>query len=272
MERGANVRRWGLTLLIAVAGCGAESQDIAPPGPVSDAGSVFVPDAGSSAPGDAAFPSADAGQGSIADGGLPVDQCDPVTQSGCGGQAAKCVVEGPAPGATCVSRPDDELGLGDACEGLDCAPGLACARETDTATVSRCVQVCHFESGNGCEPLGEDFECRARLSGTNWGACRALPAACDALSQAPCDRSEACQPFLRRSGSREFRCREAGLGEEGQACGTQADVGCQRGLACVSTREGAAFCRRICETNADCANRAQCAGVVNEPPFMYCRE
>jgi hypothetical protein len=263
--------RWAFGAWMAVwvlAGCGAEA--LQGQAPLDDAG---LSDA-AAGPTDAAL-AIDAGvsihadAGASPDGGAPADQCDPVTQQGCVAPAIKCVVEGPAPGAACVEPGADEQALGDPCAGRDCEAGLACALVSTTSTISECVKVCDLTSGAGCEALGLDYECRTRLTGTNWGACQELPPTCDPYSQAPCAAAEACQPFLRRTGTWEFRCRAAGLGEEDAACGGS-NPACQRGLACVSTPRGAAFCRRICQLNTDCANQRQCNGVVSEPPFMYC--
>lgn len=263
-----------LGLLLLAAACGSGDADSADLSNNRNAGAA---DAGTFAGADAAnafdaggLPAGDAGVSGDASA-LPADECNPVDQTGCAPPDLKCVVEGPGSGTECVA-PSEELPLGAACEGRDCAAGLACARSTTTATASVCVKVCDLESGQGCESLGPDFECRTRLTDTNWGACRELAPTCDPYSQAPCARDEACQPFLRRTGTWEFRCRAAGPGAEGEVCGPAASGGCARGLACVSTRTGDAYCRVICEVNTDCPGMAQCNGVVSEPAFMYCSE
>ncbi len=207
------------------------------------------------------------------DAGAPIsDVCDPVAQSGCPMSSQKCVVEGPVGGTQCVEADPTDLPQGAACEGRDCEAGLSCARGSTTSTTSHCVKVCDFASGDGCEALPGDFECRDRLSGTNWGACSELPVVCDPYTQAPCDAALACQPFLRRTGVWEFRCRTAGNGLAGEPCGPGSGTICARSLACVSSRTGAAFCRKICQVNMDCENQAQCSGVVSEPSFMHCSE
>lgn len=236
----------------------------------ADAGLTPPSDASVSMDAGTVLPASDAG--ASFDASAPVDLCNPVEQTGCANAGDKCVVEGPAAGTECVPPSSADLALGATCQGQDCAAGLACARATATSSVSTCVKVCDLTSGDGCEPLGADYECRTRLTGTNWGSCGALPPVCDPYTQNPCGRDEACQPFLRRAGTWEFRCRLAGPGVEGVACGPGSDASCARGLACVSSPSGAAFCRRICQVNTDCANVAQCNGAVSEPAFMYCNE
>ncbi len=206
------------------------------------------------------------------DAGTPQDQCDPVQQD-CTGAGTKCVVEGPntAAGTRCVSRGPNEAGFGEACMGRECEPGLACVRQSSTSTVSTCAQVCDVATAVGCESLGADFDCNTRISGSNWGACSELPPLCNPYTQDGCDSTQACQPWVRRDGTWEFRCHERGTGQAGDLC-TTGNPRCDRGLACVRTSEGTAFCRQYCETNPDCTAPAQCAGSVANPPFMYCAE
>lgn len=200
------------------------------------------------------------------------DQCNPVTQMNCPSTQSKCVVEGGG-GTECAPLNQDDRPVGSPCQGRDCLPGLACALPTETSTRAACVQVCDLTTGTGCEPLGPDDECLNRLNGTNWGACATLEPACEPLTQAPCTPSQACQPLLRRTGVREFRCRTAGTGQENDACDTATKVVCARNLVCIATPLGNAFCRRICDPargNADCTGTRQCIRRVSEPPFMYC--
>lgn len=267
---GLRTRYWPAAALLwatVAAGCAAEAlsePNGADAGAVTDAGSLNTADASVNTDAGA---SVDAG--ALGDAGAISDQCDPVTQSDCAPPATKCVVEGPMPGTACVEPLADERPLGAACEGRDCEAGLACALVSTTSTVGECVKVCDLVSGAGCERLGTEYECRTRLTGTNWGSCQELPPSCDPYTQTPCEADQACQPFLRRTGTWEFRCRAAGPGEEDALCGG-ANPACQRGLACVSTPQGSAFCRRICQVNTDCEDQRQCNGVVGEPPFMYC--
>lgn len=203
-----------------------------------------------------------------------MDQCNPLEQLGCPAPESKCVVEG-LTGAECAETSPDDRSLGQGCRGRDCLPRLACARPTETSTQATCVQICDVATGAGCEALVPEHECRIRLDGTNWGACAELPPACDPLTQAPCSPAEACQPFLRRTGAREFRCRRAGTGQERDACDLTTQVVCGRTLACVATLEGEAFCRKICDPdrgNEDCTGAQQCIEEVVEPPFTYCAE
>lgn len=245
---------------------GADAGALTDAGAASDA-DVFPRDAGSASDAGAAFDAA------TRDAGAPnPDVCDPVTQLDCPMSGQKCVVEGPVGGTQCTDADPADFPLGAACEGRDCEAGLACVHATTTSTASECVKVCDFMSGDGCEGLPGDFECRDRLNGSNWGACSELPPICNPYTQAPCDAALACQPFLRRTGVWEFRCRAAGDGQAGAPCGPGSGTTCARSLACVSSRTGAAFCQKICEVNTDCENQAQCSGVVSEPPFMHCSE
>ncbi len=273
MTRRTHIMAALLSLHLAV-GCGAEQASNPAPGNNNNS---FASDAGVSALSDAAAlldagnapPPSDAGT-SLVDAAAPVDTCNPLEQSGCAHAGDKCVVEGPNMYAECVPPTSADLPLGAACEGRDCEAGLACALLSSTSSVSACVKICDLTSGRGCDALGPDYECRTRLTGTNWGSCGLLPELCDPYTQQPCARDEACQPFLRRTGTWEFRCRAAGPGSEGAPCGPGSNAACARELACVSSPSGAAFCRRICQVNTDCVDMAQCSGAVSEPAFMYC--
>lgn len=253
------------TLLLAVL-AGACGSDAPAPGLPADAG--LARDGGASLdagafPGDASAWS-DGGQPS-SDAGALQDLCNPVTQS-CDA-AEKCVVEGAEPGTRCI--PDDGgAALGQPCEARRCERGLACARLTPEA-VAACVRVCELGSGTGCEDLIPEHECRTRLTGTHWGACVELPPACDPYTQDPCGTAQACQIFVRRSGTREFRCQAAGSAAEGEVCGAHLEP-CARGLTCVADRAGNAVCRRFCQTNDDCPDMVQCRGAVEDPPFRFC--
>jgi hypothetical protein len=226
-------------------------------------------DSGMNGGSDASLPGGDAG--STADGGV-MDNCNPLTQIGCTAPATKCVIEpdNQNAGAHCVP-PGNDVGLGEQCVGEDCLAGLACV---NTSTVATCVQICDIITGNGCEALGDNYDCRTRISDTNWGACSLLPPLCDPLTQAPCGATEACTPFLRRNNVRELRCREAGPQMEGQPCGSSANMmQCVRGTVCVQDRTTmTASCVRFCDTNDDCTSPKTCVGVVSDPPFMYCAE
>ncbi len=250
-------------LILLLAACSEAEPPSAPAdagASVSDAAVIFS-DAG--VPADASLP----GDGGLQrpDSGAAVDQCDPLLQN-CP-DPDKCVVEGGA-ATQCVAPRSDEQSLGDACMGRDCERGLACVRLVQTSTSGQCVKICDLNTGDGCDGLGDDYECRTRITGSNWGACSLLPPLCDPYTQDPCAADRACQPFVRRNGTWEFRCRLAGTATEGEACGASAP--CARELACVSDRSGNAACRRICQANTDCTGTSQCVGVVDEPPFMYC--
>lgn len=239
-----------------------------------DAGAQSSSDAGGArdASASARDGGADARDGSVAmDAGTPIDQCDPLAQSGCNPPASKCVVEGPVAGTRCITPDDDDVDIDEVCMGRDCVAGLACVRESTTSTISRCVKVCDVENAVGCESLGADYDCTVRISGSNWGACQLLPPLCNPYDQTACDAEEACQPWLRRDGTFEMRCRDRGTGKAGDLC-TTGNPRCDRGLACVRTTDGNAFCRQYCQTNTDCAPPDQCIGAVPSPPFMYCAE
>ena len=123
----------------------------------------------------------------VADSGI-MDDCNPVTQTGCPPAAipaaTKCVVEPEmlGQGAHCVP-PGNDGNLGDMCTGEDCMPTLACAMTSTTG--STCVQVCDLSTGTPCQQLGNDFDCRSRISQTNWGACVMLGPICNPLDARP---------------------------------------------------------------------------------------
>ncbi len=266
---------WGLFVLGAfVVACDDSSE--APHLIGRDAATSIGQDAGSDLQdgGGASDGGVQARDGSVArDAGTPQDQCDPVAQTGCTAPATKCVVEGPntAAGTRCVTPGPNESAFEEECMGRECIAGLACVRESSTSTVSRCAQVCDVATAVGCESLGPDYDCNTRISGSNWGACTKLPPLCNPYDQNTCAGDQACQPWVRRDGTWEFRCRERGTGQAGELC-TTGNPRCDRGLACVRTTDGTAFCRQYCETNTDCVAPAQCAGNVANPPFMYCAE
>jgi hypothetical protein len=198
-----------------------------------------------------------------------VDRCNPLTQSGCTAPATKCAVDTSSTGATCIEPHGSDIALGGHCHGGDCKPGLACIMTTTSTTV--CEKLCDvYGSGAGCEMLGNDFECLARITGTNWGHCVELPPTCDRMTQAPCLPSQACTPILRRTGTWEFRCEPAGNQGDGQPCGPSAGQ-CSRGYVCIASMQGPTACRSYCSTDQDCAMGEKCIGTVSDPPFKYCK-
>lgn len=249
----------------------AACSDSEPPANPADGGpggedAGELPDAGGGG-NDGGAPNADA---ALPDTGV-IDNCDPLAQSGCTAPETKCVIEPDQQnaGAHCVP-PGNDVGLGEACMGEDCLAGLACVR-TSSAT-AECVQVCNVANGAGCEVLGENYDCRTRIIGTNWGACSELPPECDPLTQAPCPLDQACSTFVRRNDMREFRCREAGPATEGMPCGSSANgAQCIRTNVCVLDQAtSTAVCRKFCDSNDDCTAPNTCIGVVSNPPFQFC--
>jgi hypothetical protein len=274
---------WGryLTALAAVLAIGSAV------GCADDESVADLPDAGSMPPADGGLPGNDAAApqdtgvilsdaGATSDAASPlvdagvIDQCNPVTQTGCTAPETKCVIEPDQEndGAHCVQPGNDHM-LGETCDGEDCLAGLACVL---TSTVATCVQVCDINGGTGCESLGTEYDCRTRVTGTNWGACSLLPPRCDPLTQTPCAPEEGCMPFTRRNNVRELRCREAGPLGIGELCGSSANnVQCQRGLVCIYDRGTMlATCRKYCGGTGDCTQPSSCTGTIDEPPFMYC--
>lgn len=259
-------------LLLAFAGTFACSDEPAPNENINDAGVPGNPDAseendsGTINPGDAAtIP--DAGDSGV------VDLCDPLAQTGCDTPPnTKCVIEPDAnnAGAHCVPEGANDVSLGGACEGEDCLPGLGCVGTSTAASV--CVQLCNINDGTGCESLGDDYDCRLTITGTNYGACMLLPPLCNPLTQDPCPQGQACSTFTRRNNERELRCRDAGPQTEGTPCGSSnGGLQCERGLVCIrDNNTNTASCRRFCDTNDDCTSPASCTGVVSDPPFMFC--
>lgn len=258
-------------LCLAVVACASNepAARLADAGRSTDSGVPMGADG--AAPRSDASPFSDAGVSG--DGGIPiVDECDPMAQTGCQAPATKCVVENATAngGASCVMGGMTEAALGAACHGQDCLPGLACVRSS-TQAGSTCVKVCQFRTGAGCEPLGDEYECRTRITGSNWGACVMLQPPCDPATQVPCPPDRACSTFLRQTGTWEFRCRAAGTQDEGRPCGSSGGGECMRGLTCVTTGPaGPAVCRRFCTLSRDCPMPATCSGSVRDPPFMYC--
>ena len=237
--------------------CGDDdSADGVPPPTINDSGGASV---------DAAVGIPDAGITSDAHSGT----CNPVIQD-CPGPHQKCTIDAVVQ-PVCIPIGTSSIARGLPCELGECASGLACVRPTETSTQSVCEKICDLSLGSGCAALGPDFDCRVRIDGTEWGACEQLPLQCDPLTQDPCTSEQACQPFLRRPGARDFRCQPAGPGQADERCdGT--NPGCARGLVCVSERGGTATCEVICLNDADCASPLRCVGVVDDPPFHYCTQ
>lgn len=260
--KGLDVARW-TALFAAVVGCADAQSDESVP-PLSDAGTsldlgVIAPDAATTSPPSDASSFIDTGSESA---------CDPVLQN-CPRPSEKCSVDFGPP--QCAATAPSDRGLGQPCTPGACERGLACVLATETSTQAHCEVVCNLATGVGCARVGPDFECLDRIENTDWGACRELQPMCDPATQAPCTPSQACQPFLRRTGAWEFRCRVAGTGLAGDPCDGD-NPSCVRGLACVSNRTGTAFCRLICQDNEDCMEPQQCVGIVDEPPFLFCTE
>jgi hypothetical protein len=234
-----------------------------------DTGSA-APDAGATTGGDGAA----LGDGSSTGGDAStiVDSCNPLTQMGCAAPATKCIVESTQPmgGANCVQPSPNDVGLGAMCTGGDCAPMLACV-QTSTAS-STCVHLCDIDNGGaGCDSLGNDFDCRSRIRGTNWGFCIRLGEICDPVTQAPCPLDQACAPILRTTGQYEFRCKPQGTQGDGQSCGSGGGGDCLRGFVCVRNGiSGAAICRKFCAMDPDCPSPQMCTGTVTMPPFHFC--
>ncbi len=199
-----------------------------------------------------------------------IDVCDPVDQTGCNNDPdTKCVIEGGNPGTECVPPSPNDKTFGDSCTGQDCEAGLVCLRDATTATTAHCRRACNRTTNVGCEPLGTEYECRTMVTQSNWGACTMLPPLCDPYTQAPCVAAEACQPFLRRTGTWEFRCRIAGAAGIGDPCGP--GTACGRGLACIiDNATQATACREYCMNDGDCTAPASCTGTVPDPAFMFC--
>lgn len=241
---------------LSAAACGED--DPVPPLPADGGADAGPGDTGTSTGTDAGI---DAGVG---DAGVIVDQCNPLTQTGCADPVeSRCAVEGPPrAGAQCVEPPDMEKMLGDVCAALECGAGLVCVR---TATVARCHQLCDRQTGMGCEALGSDYDCRLLLRDTNWNACAELPPLCDAVTQAPCEAGAACQFITRFDGTFELRCVPAGPGMDGDTCGG-ANPACGRGFICVRENAGS-VCRKTCGGDADCAGT--CSGTAQN--VRYCR-
>jgi hypothetical protein len=210
------------------------------------------------------------GDGGPNDSGIP-DECNPVDQTGCDTPPeTKCVIEGGAPGTECVQPSPNDVMLGDPCTGQDCAAGLVCLRDAQTSTQAHCRTVCDLDSNVGCEALPGEYECRTAITMSNWGTCTELPPICDPYQQTPCEPDQACQPFLRRTGAWEFRCRTAGPVGEGMPC--DANNRCQRELACVNDDQGNAACKRYCQDDNECTPPLTCSGQGRQLDFMFCNQ
>ena len=191
-------------------------------------------------------------------------RCDPVV--GDCPKAQRCTIALPSP--ACRATTPSDAKLAQTCHPGGCDDGLACVRTVATATVGRCMPVCRLDTGEGCTRWGEQWDCQSRIPTSDWGVCAPVPPACDPWSPSPCPAEFGCQPFLRRGGEWRFRCLRTGDRLSDEPCSGQA---CAPGLACVaSTDGGTAVCRRLCRDNADCPSPEQCAGVVNEPRFLFC--
>ena len=266
MTRGALV-----VLLALPAGCSIDNRlerryFACANGGVCDASVPDVPHMPApDAPHDDAAVRADTGD---AGAGVIVDECDPIRQTGCPGATQRCIVENGVPGGgtRCVSDPGDSIALDGPCVGGDCAAGLVCVRVE--ADKSVCRQVCDPETGVGCEPLGIDYDCRAKLKDTNWGICTPLPPTCEPKTHVPCETYQACQPLRRRNGTFELRCGTAGTRVHGAPC-NDTTRRCARDYVCVRVA-AEATCYAVCATDPECPGRSACVGTISDLPIRYC--
>ncbi len=251
-----------LTLVLAVAACSASDDGAS--GPFVDDDPQTGADAGSMGSDASTRPDAASAVDTEGGGGV-AGECDPVAQD-CTSDTSKCVLSLGVP--VCIPTDPSDLDRQRPCEVGECATGLACVRATATATAARCQKMCEWADGAGCVVLGPEFECRSQISMTAWGVCVELEPICDPLAPDACSYDQSCQPFLRRTGAWEFRCRALGPSAEGQQC-----LGsCLPGFVCVSESQGIATCKRPCASNADCPPPSACAGQLDEPPLTFCTE
>ncbi len=193
--------------------------------------------------------------------------CDPMTPR-CPPDT-RCIIDPPGP-PRCRPRPPPARAGGGPCRPGECAPGAACVRTTETASVARCARVCDLSASDPCDSLGGDFECRAiGVAASRWGACVPLPRSCDPQAKAPCATHRACRPFRLPTGDWRFGCVDVGTVGAGEAC-AEGGHRCAAGLVCIEGRNDDARCRRVCRANADCPSPEQCAGAVETPSLRFC--
>ncbi len=261
--------RRSIPLVVAALIFGCDDTDSPAPGPGSgsDAGAL---EAGASMDSGAADTGTSSTAGNRDAGAGPIDECDPVRQSGCNDPAnPRCIVENPIPtdGTRCVGPSAQDIAFQQACQGGDCAPGLVCV---NGGAGPVCEQICDRGDGTGCATLGSDWDCRRHLRGTNWGVCTELPPACDAQTNAPCDANQACHPMRLRNGTFELRCLPAGNGGHNDPC-NDGNARCGRGTVCVRVgASGNTECRKICTDNMQCPNMGECSGQISAVQLRYC--
>ena len=256
-----------LVICAAVALAVACDQDDPAPG-IMDAGATptggdsgaGAPDSGTNGGG------ADAGPTDL--GPTITDTCDPVQQTGCTAPRSKCIVENnPGLGTQCVAPDPGDIPLGGDCtmRAGQCQAKLACI---NSGTSPICRQVCNRQDGTGCEALGDDYDCREHIRGTNWGVCAELPPACTASTNEPCAAGEMCAPVRLRNGQFSLRCRAAGQKMHGEPCDAAGNR-CAVGLVCVSLA-GNPVCRTICTSDMDCPMMGECSGSVPGVDLDFC--
>ena len=191
--------------------------------------------------------------------------CDPVADEGCPPRRSCRLFRGVP---RCLPEEAGQLPLKSPCTPGTCASGLACLRSVSSSTASKCLRLCHPETGEGCEQAEGEHACLSRIRGSSLGTCEPLTPRCDPYKPTACRPTEACQPFPAPQGT-YFRCQNPGPAGPGERCGTKTHR-CQRDLICVQELRGPT-CRRYCTRNVECTAPEQCTGRVRVPQFTYCQ-
>ena len=171
--------------------------------------------------------------------------CDPVCQTGCPcGQ--RCTVSGA--GAVCTGQSTGSAKtLGQTClpSTDDCAPGLACLRESCGSNLGRCYRFCRDAS-----VCSSGVACMTEVNSSNdmalgQLACDLAEQTCNPIAGTGCpDAALSC--FVTTAGHTVCDCPGRGR-REGDSCTGYDD--CALGLACLQS-----VCVRLCRSTSDCSS------------------
>lgn len=186
--------------------------------------------------------------------------CDPVGNSGCGGDAScRATVVGGALTVACGASGTQQLW--ESCTGnSDCVPRTHCLTYPNQ-DAGFCMQLCYASAGTG--ECGSHSACVAPIPFlgpfSNVRACT-ISNGCEYLPGDTCDAGSQCYPS---NAAGMNRCRNPAGGADGVRCCDPWQ--CSPGSVCVASSSpgdsgcgtGGGFCRRLCLGDAGCAGSCQ---------------
>ncbi len=186
----------------------------------------------------------------------PGQDCNPACESGC--KCGWCAASNGQ--VACVTGTPGTKKSGEVCNpsnSFDCAPGLYCVSECQTA---HCHKYCDPSNGaSDCAAVGGNCSKTVANGANPFSVCDFPKTACNPVTGTGCPSGYACYPF-----GTGVECDCAGT-NTGTACNLVQE--CAPGYTCINAG-GAQICRKTCLMNSDCGT-GQCstaAGVM----YGYC--